>query len=79
VRAVGTLLERRTAGAPEPSEVLVALRDTSRAKLDAEEIKQRRLIGRAFVKPAEESLKAGRHEQAIRLAAAGRCWPTIST
>ena len=71
VRAVGTLLERRPAGAPEPSEVLVALRDASRARLDAEALKQRRIIGRAFVKPAHEALKDGLSENALRLAAAG--------
>src|SRR5262249_47314462 len=59
VRAVGDLLERRPASAPEPSEVLVALRDASRARLDAEDVRQRRIIGRAFVKPAEEALRAG--------------------
>ena len=37
VRAVGTLLKRRPASAPEPSALLVALRDASRAKLDAGE------------------------------------------
>ena len=71
VRAVGTLLERRPAAAPGPSEVLVALRDASRAKLDAEETRQRRIIGRAFVKPSEEALKAGQAEHALRQAAAG--------
>ena len=71
VRAVGNLLERRPAAAPEPSAVLVDLRDASRAKLDAEETRQRRIIGRAFVKPAEEALKAGQAEHALRLAAAG--------
>jgi WD40 repeat protein len=71
VRAVGKLLETRPANVPEPSEILVALRDASRAKLDAEETKQRRIIGRSFVKPVKEALKVGRHEHALRLAAAG--------
>jgi hypothetical protein len=70
VRAVGTLLERRPAAAPEPSGLLIALRDASRAKLDTEETRQRRIVGRAFVKPAEEALKAGQREHALRLAAA---------
>jgi WD40 repeat protein len=71
VRAVGDLLERRPVSAPEPSEVLVALRDASRARMDAEETRQRRIIGRAFVKPTEEALKAGQAEHALRLCAAG--------
>jgi hypothetical protein len=71
VRAAGTLLERRPAGAEGPGEVLVELRDASRAKLDAEDVKQRRIIGRAFVKPARQAVEEGKHEHALRLAAAG--------
>ena len=71
VRAVGTLLERRPAGGPEPSSLLVGLRDASHAKLDAEETRQRRIIGRAFVKPVMEALKEGKSDHALRLAAAG--------
>ena len=37
----------------------------------AEVDKQRRIIGRAFVKPAQEALKDGLSEHALRLAAAG--------
>lgn len=71
VRAVGSLLERRPREAPEPSQILLELRDRSREKLDADDTKQRRIIGSAFVRPAEEAVRAGRHEHALRLAAAG--------
>ena len=43
----------------------------SRDKHERDSIRQRRIIGRAFVKPAEEALKDGLAEHALRLAAAG--------
>jgi formylglycine-generating enzyme required for sulfatase activity len=43
VRAIGDLLERRPRSAPEPSPILVELRDLSRARLDSEARLRRRL------------------------------------
>ena len=71
MRAIGTLLERRPRDAPDSSAILLGLRDKSREKLDSDDRKQRRIIGRAFVKPAEEALKNGLAGQALRLAATG--------
>lgn len=71
IRSTGEMLERRPRDAAEPPQVLVELRDKSREKLDAEDIKQRRIIGRGFVKPALAALRDGAIEHAIRLAAAG--------
>ncbi len=70
-RAIGECLENKPKDAPEPFAALLELRDKSRAKLDDDDRKQRRTIGRAFVKPAEEALARGEYEHALRLAAAG--------
>jgi WD40 repeat protein/ABC-type uncharacterized transport system substrate-binding protein len=45
--------------------------DACHAHENVEINKQRRIIGRAFVKPAEEALEDGRSEHALRLAATG--------
>ena len=71
IRATGEMLERRPRDAAEPPQILVELRDKSREKLDGEDIKQRRVIGRAFVKPSRQALESGQGEHAMRLAAAG--------
>lgn len=69
--ALGRLLEDRPRDAPEPSTALLELRDQSRVRINADRDRQRRIIGRAFVKPAEEALRDGLSEHALRLAAAG--------
>lgn len=71
VNAIDRLLEQRPREAPEPSDILLALRDQSRAKLEAERKEQRRIIGRAFVKPALEALRNRKPNSALRIAAAG--------
>jgi hypothetical protein len=71
VRAVSDLLEHRPRDAPEPSSALIELREKSRTILDEENRKQRRIIGRAFVKPALQALEDGLSEHALRLAATG--------
>jgi WD40 repeat protein len=71
VRAVGELFERRPPDSPAPFAALAELRNASRARLEADDRKQRRLLGRAFVKPAWAALREGNHEHSLRLAAAG--------
>jgi WD40 repeat protein len=70
-RSVGNLLERRPREAPAPWEVLVEFRDRSRAKLEDDDRKRRRMIGRAFVKPSLQAMEDGANESALRKAAAG--------
>lgn len=70
-RAVGALLESRRAEMPAPSDLLVAMRDASYAWLDAEDRRQRTVLGRAFVKPAEEALQSGDAEHATRISVTG--------
>ncbi len=71
VSAIGDLLERRPRDAPEPPAALLGFRDKSREKLNADDIKQRRIVGRAFVKPAERALEIGLTNHSLRLAATG--------
>ncbi len=61
----------RPASAPTIPALVTAFIQKSAEKLDADDIKQRRIIGRAFVKPAEEAHARGEHDHALRLAAAG--------
>ena len=49
------------------SEHIAASKDQERAENDA----KRRIIGRAFVKPARDAVEKGAHDHALRLAAAG--------
>jgi len=63
--------ERRPRNAPAIPEALRGYLAAGR-KFEKESRDQlRRTVGRAFVKPAEDALKEGRHEHAIRLVAAG--------
>jgi len=57
--------------APEIPDLLLRFLDASEAHEREQYDKQRRVIGRAFVKPAEQALAAGRHLDSLRLAAAG--------
>ena len=69
--AVDVWIWLRPATGPEIPAVLTDYLRESGDKHDRDSIRQRRIIGRAFVKPAEEALGAGRHEEALRLVAAG--------
>ena len=69
--ALGQLLEDRPRDASEPSSTILEFRNLSRERLRAERNRQRRIIGRAFVKPAQQAFEDGHSEQALRLAAAG--------
>ena len=69
--ALGQLLEERPRDTPEPFSTILEFRNLSRDRLHAERNRQRRIIGRAFVKPAQQALEDGHSEQALRLAAAG--------
>ena len=71
IRASERLLERRPRSADPPAQVLTDFLEASRTRLEEEMRRLRRTTGRAFVKPAEEALREGRHEQALRLCAAG--------
>lgn len=62
---------RRTRSAPDMPTAVAEFAEASAKKIEADDIKQRRIIGRAFVKPAEQALLDGRHEHALRLSAAG--------
>ena len=53
--------------APLHSDHILASKAHERAQID----RQRRLIGRAFVKPARQAMDSGLHDHALRLAAAG--------
>jgi WD40 repeat protein len=69
--ALGKLLEDRPRTAPDPTGSLLEFRDASRAKLEADRDRERRIIGRGFVKPSEQALGEGKIDHALRLAAAG--------
>jgi hypothetical protein len=71
IGAAERLLEGRPRNADPPPQVLGVFLAASRARLEEEMRRQRRTTGRALVKPVEEALKEGRHEDALRLAAAG--------
>jgi hypothetical protein len=51
--------------------VLIDLRGKSQDKLTQESIRQRRIIGRAFVTPSQQALEEGVAHHAGRIAAAG--------
>ena len=57
--------------APDFPQVLVGYFQESSSKVERDRLRLRRLAGRAFVAPAEQALASGRHELALRLAAAG--------
>lgn len=57
VEAIDTLFQRRPREAPEPSSILLDLLHNSRAKLVDEDRKKRRIVGRAFVRPAEAAFR----------------------
>jgi hypothetical protein len=57
--------------APEVPPVLADYLRESREKHERDSIRQRRIIGRAFVKPALQALEDGLSEHTLRLAAAG--------
>lgn len=71
VRATGTLLEDRPRDAPGPPDLLLAMRDQSRERLDEVDKRQRRIVGRSFIRPAEQALDEGESDRALRLIAAG--------
>jgi hypothetical protein len=71
VAALGKLLEDRPRTAPEPLSSLLEFRDSSRAKLEADRNRQRRIIGRGFVSPSQQAFQDGNTSHALRLAAAG--------
>lgn len=57
--------------ATPPGELLLAFLDASREFEGRERDRQRRVIGRAFVKPALQAVADGRHDHALRLIATG--------
>ena len=63
--------QSRPANAAKPTEIFDAYHERSRQFEEQENRRQRRIIGRAFVKPADEALRNEEYEHAIRLAAAG--------
>ncbi|MGE3791553.1 MAG: toll/interleukin-1 receptor domain-containing protein, partial [Hyphomonadaceae bacterium] len=62
---------RRPARAEPPGEPLIAFLAASAAKATADRERLLTITGRAFVQPAEQALAEGRHDAALRLAAAG--------
>lgn len=62
---------RRPASAPQLGEPLLSYRTKSAEKARADRERLLKITGRAFVKPAEQALAEGRHDAALRLAAAG--------
>ena len=71
MRDTEDLFKSRPRNADPPPQVLADFLAASRARLEEEMRRLRRTTGRAFVKPAEEALREGRHEAALRLCAAG--------
>ncbi|MEQ1611807.1 MAG: TIR domain-containing protein [Hyphomicrobiaceae bacterium] len=71
IRAVDQLFAARPQSADAPPSLLIELRDESRKRQDEDMRRFRRTTGRAFVRPAEEALRRGNAELALRLAAAG--------
>ena len=71
IKAAECLLERRPRSAEPPPAVLGDYLDASRARVEEETRRLRRIIGRAFVKPARQALTDGPGESALRLVAAG--------
>ena len=71
IKAAERLLERRPRTAEPPPALLGDYLDASRARIEEETRRQRRIIGRAFVKPALQSVTEGAVENALRLTAAG--------
>jgi WD40 repeat protein len=69
--ALSKLLSDRPRTAPDPTISLLEFRDASQAKLDADRDRQRRIIGRGFVKPSEQAFRTGNIDHALRVAAAG--------
>lgn len=71
LRAADQLFANRPANVDAPPSILIDYRDASRARQEEDDRKQRRIIGRAFVKPADAALTDGEREHSLRLAAAG--------